>query len=221
MGSTHKPKLPAPLSFAVVLAALYVLGTGVARAPDAGSAAPDAEVACLAPVEALEAAAEPLDAGQRALVEFVSRRFRIAREATAEIVGTAYTAAARTGLDPLLVLAVISIESRFNPLAESVMGAKGLMQIIPKFHRAKLAEHGGEEAVLDPGSNIHVGARILQEYIRRTGTLQAGLQYYNGASWDESAQYAQKVMAERVRLEAALRAGQRRAAVHPAAADPA
>jgi hypothetical protein len=89
------------------------------------------------------------------------------------------------------------------------MGAKGLMQIIPKYHRAKLQALGGEQAVLDPESNIMLGARILQEYVRRTGTLEAGLQFYNGAFWDGSAQYAQKVMAERARLEQVVRSSGR------------
>jgi hypothetical protein len=80
------------------------------------------------------------------------------------------------------------------------------MQIIPKYHYAKLDAYGGEEAVLDPESNILVGTQILREYVRRTGTLEAGLQFYNGAMWDASAQYAQKVMAERSRLEAVVRA---------------
>jgi soluble lytic murein transglycosylase-like protein len=116
------------------------------------------------------------------------------------MVGAAYSAAHEVGLDPLLVLAVISVESRFNPIAESVMGAKGLMQIIPKYHRAKLADLGGEAALWDPEANIRVGALILQEYVYRTGTLEAGLQFYNGANRDTRAQYAQKVMAERARL---------------------
>jgi len=195
----------------VALAALsYVAGTGFARAPDASLACPVPEEG---PAAEAAAAPEPLDAAQLAIVAFVSRRFQIASEATTAIVSAAWEAAASTGLDPLLVLAVISIESRFNPLAESVMGAKGLMQIIPRYHGAKLAEHGGEQAVLDPESNIQVGARILQEYIYRTGTLEAGLQFYNGASRDESAHYAQKVMAERQRLEEAMQAGLRRASV--------
>ena len=85
------------------------------------------------------------------------------------------------------------------------MGAKGLMQIIPRYHRAKLQAHGGEEAVLDPESNILVGTSILQEYVYRTGSLESGLQFYNGALWDGAAQYAQKVMTERERLEAVVR----------------
>jgi soluble lytic murein transglycosylase-like protein len=152
-----------------------------------------------------ETSAETLDATQQALVEHLSRRFLIAAVATERMVAAAHRAAREVGLDPLLVLAVISIESRFNPIAESVMGAKGLMQIIPKYHLDKLREAGGEDVVFDPESNIHIGARILQEYVHRTGTLEAGLQFYNGAWRDNSAQYAHKVMAERDRLEQMLR----------------
>ena len=206
MGKKQKSLAGSALLAAV--AALFVLGTGTAKAPETPLACPLPEEAALHASEA-----QPLDAGQRAIAEFLSRRFQVAGEATATIVSAAYEAAGEAGLDPLLVLAVISIESRFNPLAQSGMGAKGLMQIIPRFHRDKLAEHGGDHAVLDPESNIRVGTQILQEYIHRKGTLEAGLQFYNGASRDESAQYAQKVMAERLRLEGALRAALRRASL--------
>ena len=171
--------------------------------PDAGALA--ACVPSAADSIPTETETEPLDATQQALVAHLSRRFYIAAEATERMVVAAHRAAHEVGLDPLLVLAVISIESRFNPIAESGMGAKGLMQIIPKFHLDKLRVMGGEDAVFDPESNIHVGARILQEYVHRTGTLEAGLQFYNGAFRDNSAQYAQKVMAERDRLERVLR----------------
>ena len=150
-------------------------------------------------------AEEEVDPVQQALVGYLTRRFSIAAAPTSVVVETAYRAAGETGLDPLLVLAVISIESRFNPIAESVMGAKGLMQIIPRYHLARLKEHGGEEAVFDPESNILVGAKILQEYVYRTGALETGLQSYNGASRDESGQYALRVLAERERLDRALR----------------
>jgi soluble lytic murein transglycosylase-like protein len=194
---------------AVAALALAALAGPLLIASSSEATAPDREVACraeaygFAPEIALQ---EPLDPAQRALVDYLSRRFVVAQDATEQMVEVAYRAAQRVGLDPLLVLAVISVESAFNPVAESGMGAKGLMQIIPKYHRAKLLEHGGDEAVLDPESNILVGARILQEYVYRTGTLEAGLQFYNGASWDGSAQYAQKVMAERGRLELVVRA---------------
>ncbi|HEX6297006.1 MAG TPA: transglycosylase SLT domain-containing protein [Burkholderiales bacterium] len=156
-------------------------------------------LACLPPAGA-EAVQAPLDAAQQALVGYLTRRFQIAAEPTARIVETAYRTALHAGLDPLLVLAVISVESRFNPIAESGMGARGLMQIIPKYHLDKLAAHGGEDAVLDPESNIAVGTQILREYVRRTGSLEAGLQYYNGAAWDEEARYTARVLSERRRL---------------------
>ena len=195
-------------AIAAVGAAALIAGSGEALGPaDSGTA-----LSCLTaePSEpaALALASVP-DPVQRVLVEHLSRRFAIAVEATSRMVEAADRAAREVGLDPLLVLAVISIESRFNPIAESAMGAKGLMQIIPKYHRAKLEALGGEAAVLDPESNIMVGARILQEYVRRTGTLEAGLQFYNGAFWDGTAQYAQKVMAERARLEQVVRSSGR------------
>jgi soluble lytic murein transglycosylase-like protein len=187
-------------------AALLALAPQSATPGRADNACQPELVSALEP-SAIEKAADPT---QQVLVSYLTRRFSIASAPTAMVVETAYRAAEQSGLDPLLVLAVISIESRFNPIAESVMGAKGLMQIIPKYHRARLLEHGGEEAVLDPESNILVGTKILQEYVYRTGTLEAGLQTYNGASRDQSAQYSQRVLAERGRLEQALRAARSR-----------
>jgi soluble lytic murein transglycosylase-like protein len=189
----------------VVVAAATLLATGAphrANAPERGLVS-----ACVqeGAIEGGPQAMDALDAAQQALVDHLSRRFYIAKAATERMVGAAYRAAHDVGLDPLLVLAVIAIESRFNPIAESVMGAKGLMQIIPKYHQDKLRAAGGEDAVLDPEANIAVGARILQEYVYRTGTLEAGLQVYNGALRDNSAQYAQRVFAERLRLEQVLR----------------
>src|SRR5258706_37834 len=85
---------------------------------------------------------------------------------------------------PLPILAVLGMESAFKPFAESFMGARGLMQIIPSFHMDKLAPIGGEATVLDAVANIFVGSRILSEYVSRNGSLEAGLQYYNGAQLD-------------------------------------
>ena len=148
--------------------------------------------------------ARPHEREQQALTEFISRRYRVAEEAVAGFVATAYSAGARYSVDPLLILAVMAIESRYNPVAQSSMGAKGLMQVIPKFHMEKLSDHGGEQALLDPHVNIAVGARILREYSRRFGDLQAALQYYAGAFDEPTAQYSGKVMAELARLQALL-----------------
>src|SRR5687767_9676052 len=179
-----------------------------AAAPHAVAPVAPAVLAC-APagpdLSTAAAQAESPDPEQQVLVAHLSKRFYVASAAIERMVAAAHRAGSEVGLDPLLVLAVISIESRFNPIAESGMGAKGLMQIIPKFHLDKLRAAGGEDAVFDPESNIHIGTRILQEYVHRTGTLEAGLQQYNGAWSDHSAAYAGRVMAERDRLEQVLR----------------
>ncbi len=142
-----------------------------------------------------------LEREKRAVAEYISRRYRVAEEAVSAYVATAYYAGALHSVDPILILAVMAIESRYNPVAESVMGAKGLMQVIPKYHLEKLSSHGGEQALLDPEVNILVGAQILREYHRRLGDLESALQMYAGALDDPTSQYSAKVLAERARLE--------------------
>jgi len=145
---------------------------------------------------------EPLqEREQRALAEFISKRWRIAETAATSFVAISYRAGKRYSVDPVLLLAVMAIESRYNPVAESVVGAKGLMQIIPKYHLDKLLDHGGEEALLDPEVNIHVGAQILRDYYRRLQDQEAALQRYAGAFDEPTSRYAAKVFEERMRLE--------------------
>jgi soluble lytic murein transglycosylase-like protein len=199
-------------AFALSAALVLLMGMRPAHAP-----AEPAGAACSAPAAPQAgtdpAPAEQPDAVQRTLASYLARRYTIAAEAARRIVAAAYRAGEDSGLDPLLLLAVISVESRFNPFAESALGAKGLMQIIPKYHLDKLEALGGEEMVLDPEANIRAGAQILREYVARAGTLEAGLQFYNGAATDASAQYAQKILTERSRLEEAAYPAFRHAAL--------
>ena len=158
-------------------------------------------------------AAGPIQAGagesakereQRAVAEFIAKRYRVAQDAVAGFVAAAYRAGGDARVDPLLILAVMAVESRYNPVAESVVGAKGLMQVMPKFHLEKLLEHGGETALLEPEVNIQVGALILRDYLRRFGETETALQMYGGAFDEPTSQYANKVLAERARLEQLL-----------------
>ena len=156
-----------------------------------------------APVEiaaAPDPAAQAREDEQRAVAEFIARRYRVAAAASSTYVSSAYRSGQAYAVDPLLILAVMAIESSYNPEAESHMGARGLMQIIPRWHPEKLAEHGGESALLDHEVNIQVGARILREYLARAGEMQAALQMYNGARDEPTARYAGKVLAEKARL---------------------
>ena len=149
---------------------------------------------------------------QRAVTEFIAKRYRVAQDATAGYVASAYRAGGEWKVDPLLILVVMAVESRYNPVAESNQGAKGLMQVIPKFHADKLVEHGGEGALLDPHVNIQVGAQILREYLRRVGETETALQMYAGAIDEPTSGYAFKVLAERARLEQMLKQIRRTAA---------
>jgi soluble lytic murein transglycosylase-like protein len=158
--------------------------------------------AATATVSAGQIQAAELQREQRAVTEYIAKRYRVADEAVAGFVATAYKAGGQHSVDPLLILAVMAVESRYNPVAESAVGAKGLMQIIPKYHLEKLLDHGGEEALLDPEVNIMVGARILREYQRRIGDTEAALQMYAGAFDEPTSTYANKVLAEKARLEA-------------------
>lgn len=144
----------------------------------------------------------PLEREQRAVSEYIARRYRVSESAVTGYVAVAYRAGAQYSLDPLLILAVMAIESSYNPVAESGVGARGLMQVMPKFHLEKLADHGGDaDALLEPEVNIQVGARILREYQRRFHDMEATLQMYAGAFDEPTAQYANKVLAEKARLE--------------------
>ena len=150
---------------------------------------------------ATSVADSPLEREQQAVAEFIARRYRVAEDAAASFVGIAYRAGDQHRVDPLLILAVMAIESRYNPVAESNMGARGLMQVIPRYHPEKLEPHGGEDVLLEPEVNILVGAQILREYHRRFGDLETALQMYAGALDEPTSQYANKVFAEKARLD--------------------
>jgi soluble lytic murein transglycosylase-like protein len=161
-------------------------------------------------IQAVSAGAEARE--QRAIAEFIAKRYRVAQDATTGFVAAAYRAGSEWKVDPLLILAVMAIESRYNPVAESSMGARGLMQVIPKFHAEKIAGHGGEGSLLDPHVNIQIGAQILREYLRRFGETETALQMYAGAFDEPTSSYAFKVLAERARLEQMVRQARRTAA---------
>ncbi len=157
---------------------------------------------------------DPNQAKYRAMGEHLARRFRVSADMTTHVVAKAYDIGRELKLDPMLILAVIAVESRFNPIAESVMGAKGLMQVIPRFHPEKFGPLGGEQVAFETTANITVGAKILKEYLGRTGDLTDALQLYVGASTEEAENgYSAKVIAERERLTGVLRQLQSRAVI--------
>lgn len=139
---------------------------------------------------------------QRWVSNWLSKRYRVANDATDMLVSAAYVTAKETRIDPLLILAVVAIESGFNPFAESAVGAQGLMQVMSKVHQEKFQYLGGVKAALNPVANIRVGSMILKDYVSRGGSVEAGLKMYVGAAaFDNDAGYGTKVLAEYHRLK--------------------
>ena len=140
---------------------------------------------------------------QAAVAYWLSKKYNIAPEPLSALVAEAYETGARTRLDPTLILAIMAIESGFNPFAQSSVGAQGLMQVMTKIHTEKYSGFGGNLAAFDPVSNLRVGVKVLQECISRAGSVEGGLKYYVGAGNMESdGGYAAKVLAEYARLQA-------------------
>lgn len=140
-------------------------------------------------------------AQQQALRSYLARKYKIAYSVAGALIHTAFIVGKEKNLDPQLILAVIAIESRYNPYAESHVGAQGLMQVMTKVHKEKFDIYmEGTLAVLSPEANIRVGAQILSDCIRRRGSIEGGLACYVGATGPSDGGYGTKVLAERRRI---------------------
>jgi soluble lytic murein transglycosylase-like protein len=84
----------------------------------------------------------------------------------------------RAGLEPELVLAVIQVESNFNPYAISRAGAIGLMQVMP-FWLKEIGKPG--DNLFSPYTNLRYGCTILKHYLdKEKGNRTRALMRYNG-----------------------------------------
>ena len=152
-------------------------------------------------------AANPKDLPkQQAAVAFwLSRKYGVAPEPLSVLVAEAFEIGQKAKLDPTLILAVMAIESGFNPFAQSPVGAQGLMHVMTQVHQKKYENFGGKLAAFDPVTNLRVGVKVLQECIARAGSVEGGLKYYVGAgNMEADGGYAGKVMAEHSRLLAVV-----------------
>jgi soluble lytic murein transglycosylase-like protein len=138
---------------------------------------------------------------QRAVADFFEKKYSLDRSKIEEYVSNTILIAKEVNIDPVLLLAVISVESNFNPNTKSHAGAEGLMQVMTSVHRDKYALYGGTQEAVKPEINIRVGAYILKYLIATAGSLRNGLKFYVGAAnAEDDGGYADKVMAERNRL---------------------
>lgn len=184
---------------------LHPEAAAVASAPAPVVVAQAAPAPAVAPVPAVAAHDAKMLGNakqQQNVTSWLAKRYRVAGDAANMLVSTAYTTAHEVKLDPLLILAVMAIESGLNPFAESPMGAKGLMQVMAKVHHDKFQQVGGAQAALNPVANIRVGSQILKDYVKRTGSVEGGLKTYVGAAdFESDSGYGARVLAEWNRLK--------------------
>jgi hypothetical protein len=168
--------------------------------------------------DALVSAAEPdavaratatdpreLNRQQMALTKYLSHRYKVAPEPVARLVQEAWAAGQRAQLEPTLILAVMAVESGFNPFAQSPVGAQGLMQVMTRVHDDKYEAYGGNMAAFDPVTNLRVGVQVLKDAVRRTGSVEEGLRHYVGAAnLADDTGYAARVLAENEQMKAVI-----------------
>lgn len=144
-----------------------------------------------------------LPSRQAAVALWLSKKYSVAPEPLSALVAHAFEIGEKSKLDPTLILAIMAIESGFNPFAQSSVGAQGLMQVMTGIHHDKYVPFGGKFAAFDPVTNLRVGVKVLQECIARAGSIEGGLKFYVGAAnLDSDGGYTDKVMAEHGRLQA-------------------
>jgi soluble lytic murein transglycosylase-like protein len=109
--------------------------------------------------------------------------------------------ARKHGVDPALVLAVVAVESGFQPAAVSSKGAQGLMQLMPG-----TARELGVANAFDPAENLDGGVRYLRKLVDLyAGDLKLALAAYNAGAgavkahrgippYSETRAYVQKVL---------------------------
>jgi hypothetical protein len=158
-----------------------------------------------------------LPAPQAGVANWLARRYKVAPEAVARIVHESWLLGERARMDPTLILAVVAVESSFNPFAQSPVGAQGLMQVMTRIHDEKYMAFGGELAALDPLTNLRVGVQVLRDCIQRAGGISEGLRHYVGAAnLEDDGGYAAKVLFEQEQIKAIVQ-GRTPAQARPAA----
>ena len=135
------------------------------------------------------------------VAKWISSKYKVSNEAVREIVEISFSAGDKFEVDPYVVIAIIAIESSFNPLAESGAGALGLMQVMPLIHRKKFEKYGGFNRALDVQVNVYVGTEILKNFYLRYGNYQRALLAYVGVSQKSNSSYPTKVLRLRDRLK--------------------
>lgn len=195
---------------AVFATEIDLLSTGLATSDASAEAPVNSGSKNLIPVKFNSIdVSKPLTPGQRQITSYLAKRYSVSPEAVESIVRLAYKVGKEEKVEPTLILAIVGVESSYNPFAASPVGARGLMQIMPKIHKDKFeALSPGDWSPLNPEMNMRVGAKIIREYTRRTGSVNAGLRWYVGAAvHGNDGGYPDKVLGLKSRIDSVYQQG--------------
>lgn len=136
------------------------------------------------------------------LTNYISSNYKVPETEAKEIVSSTYQQSLDKGVDPLLVLSLIEVESAFNKNIKSKYGAIGLTQVMPKSHPEEVAESKNiSKNIADVKANIFVGVNVLKKYLTlQKGNVALALQAYNGSLKDKSRKYYRKIVAKQAKL---------------------
>ncbi|WP_414448124.1 transglycosylase SLT domain-containing protein [Burkholderia sp. 22PA0099] len=127
---------------------------------------------------------------------YLIRKFGVAKQKAQQISDAVTLASAKYSLPPAVLLAIISIESRFREKAKGANGATGLMQVVPSVHRGLVRN----QDLTEPTTNIKIGSAILYGYMQgANGDLDVAMRRYGG-----SQAYAQKIRVRAAEFNRAL-----------------
>ena len=139
---------------------------------------------------------------QAKVTHWLSRKYKVSPQPLSALVAEAWQLGQFSQLPPTLILAVVAVESNFNPFAQGTQGGMGLMQIEPSAHADTLQQFGGKLAAFDPVTNMRIGARLLQASVQQAGSVEEGLRQYRHVSGQAGeAVYIERVLAEQKQLD--------------------
>ena len=146
---------------------------------------------------------------QAQVAQWLAKRYKVAPDAVARLVHESWSLSKKVKFEPSLILAIIAVESSFNPFAQSPVGAQGLMQVMTSVHDEKYTSFGGKLAAFDPVTNLRVGVQVLAECVAKAGgDVALGLKYYVGAAnLPDDGGYAERVFFEQTQIKS-VAAGQ-------------
>ncbi|OXC75859.1 transglycosylase SLT domain-containing protein [Caballeronia sordidicola] len=165
---------------------LAALTFGATLGPMQGAVAQErAPEAAQQDAAASDATVEATHQVSQLISQLISQKFGVARAKAEQISAAVMSAASKYSLPPALLLAIISVESRFKEKARGANGATGLMQVVPAAHKQLVRNIDLTEAT----ANIEAGSAILHGYVQSArGDVGAALKSYGG-----SKAYAEKI----------------------------